>query len=113
MRTCFVTSWASCAQRYSYALLIALAGFAGACAGDIGESGSSSETPGDDNATSAGTGPGGARGTSSECQKAAVEPGPSPIRRLTIHEYNNTVRDLLNTTSPANAFPEEERGLGF
>ena len=76
--------------------------------------GSSSETPGDDNVTSGGIGLSGVRGTSSECQKAAVDPGLSPVRRLTIHEYNNTVRDLLNATmAPANSFPEEERGLGF
>src|SRR5688500_14223158 len=26
-------------------------------------------------------------------------PGPAPLRRLTIHEYNNTLRDLLGITS--------------
>jgi hypothetical protein len=27
--------------------------------------------------------------------------GPTPLRRLTIFEYNNTIRDLLGTTAPA------------
>jgi len=116
MRTCFATSWASCAQRHSHALFIALAAFGGACAGDIGDSSSSSDTPGGNDIASTGTGPNdvGGPGATSECHAGVVTPGPSPVRRLTIHEYNNTVRDLLNdTASPANAFPEEERGLGF
>ncbi len=42
------------------------------------------------------------------------DPGPSPVRRLTRFEYNNTVRDLLgDTTSPAADFGAEEEGLGF
>jgi hypothetical protein len=49
-----------------------------------------------------------------ECQNAPKQPGPSPVRRLTKAQYNNTVRDLLNDTSaPANQFPQEEIGLGF
>jgi Protein of unknown function (DUF1592)/Protein of unknown function (DUF1588)/Protein of unknown function (DUF1595)/Protein of unknown function (DUF1587)/Protein of unknown function (DUF1585) len=44
----------------------------------------------------------------------AVEPGPSPIRRMTRFEYNNTVRDLLgDLTSPADTFGAEEEALGF
>ncbi|UQA59321.1 DUF1592 domain-containing protein [Polyangium aurulentum] len=43
-----------------------------------------------------------------------VLPGPSPIRRMTRFEYNNTVRDLLgDTTGPANDFGAEEEALGF
>src|SRR5687768_15552701 len=43
-----------------------------------------------------------------------ASPGPSPIRRLTRTEYNNTVRDLLADSSmPASDFPAEEKGLGF
>jgi hypothetical protein len=39
---------------------------------------------------------------------------PSPFRRLTRREYDNTVRDLLgDATSPANAFPPDEVVLGF
>lgn len=42
------------------------------------------------------------------------KPGPSPMRRLTKREYNNTVRDLLgDTTAPANAFPPEDDWQGF
>lgn len=45
---------------------------------------------------------------------AALEPGPSPIRRLTRGEYNNTVYQLLGDTSqPANAFPPDEEAGGF
>lgn len=41
-------------------------------------------------------------------------PGPSPIRRLSRIEYNNTVADLLgDSTHPAQAFPDEELALGF
>lgn len=44
----------------------------------------------------------------------SVDPGPSPIRRMTRFEYNNTVRDLLgDTTSPAAGFGAEEEALGF
>jgi hypothetical protein len=41
-------------------------------------------------------------------------PGPSPVRRMTRFEYNNTVRDLLgDTTEPAKDFPVEEESNGF
>lgn len=47
-----------------------------------------------------------------ECGEIA--PGPSPIRRMTRREYNNTVRDLLqDETQPASVFPPEEEALGF
>ena len=43
-----------------------------------------------------------------------IEPGASPIRRMTRFEYNNTVRDLLgDTTRPAETFGAEEEALGF
>ena len=45
---------------------------------------------------------------------ATRDPGPSPIRRLTRSEYDNTLRDLLgDTTRPSAAFPPDERGAGF
>jgi len=45
---------------------------------------------------------------------AKITPGPSPLRRLTNTEYNNTVRDLLGDgTRPADRFPPEEETLGF
>lgn len=41
-------------------------------------------------------------------------PGPSPMRRLTRAEYNNTVRDLLAVNDgPAKAFAADSRSLGF
>lgn len=44
----------------------------------------------------------------------AISPGPSPLRRLTNYEYNNTVRDLLgDTTAPAREFAEAGEVLGF
>lgn len=56
-------------------------------------------------------------GTTDGAEEAAcvgIEPGPSPIRRLTRREYDNTVRDLLGDDSkPASAFPAEEEALGF
>ena len=43
-----------------------------------------------------------------------AEPGPSPIRRLTRVEYNNTVYQLLGDVSePANQFPPDEEAGGF
>ena len=48
-----------------------------------------------------------------EC-KAVIEPGPSPIRRLTRVEYNNTIYQLFGDSSqPANAFPADEEAGGF
>lgn len=44
-----------------------------------------------------------------------VEPGPAPIRRLTPHEWDNTVKDLLGDTSKIgeSTFPLEAEALGF
>jgi hypothetical protein len=43
-----------------------------------------------------------------------VEAGQSTWRRLNRVEYNNTVRDLLNTSlTPADDFPSDEHGYGF
>src|SRR5688572_29448557 len=48
------------------------------------------------------------------CENGSIRPGPSPVRRMTRFEYNNTVRDLLgDTTEPARDFGEEEEALGF
>jgi hypothetical protein len=44
----------------------------------------------------------------------SIDPGPSPLRRLTRVEYDNSVRDLLGDASrPGHDFPVEERALGF
>ena len=43
-----------------------------------------------------------------------IDPGPSPLRRLTRGEYDNAVRDLLgDTRHPGRGFPGEELTLGF
>jgi hypothetical protein len=43
-----------------------------------------------------------------------ARPGPSPLRRLTHREYDNTLRDLLgDTLAPSHAFPAEEELNGF
>jgi len=43
-----------------------------------------------------------------------ISPGPSPIRRLTQTEYNNTVFQLLGDSSyPANKFAPDEEANGF
>jgi hypothetical protein len=49
-----------------------------------------------------------------DCQSDNTYAGPSPLRRLTRDEYNNTVHSLLgDSTQPAKSFPEEELTLGF
>lgn len=53
-------------------------------------------------------------GGNPEASCEGIAPGPSPIRRMTRNEYDNTVRDLLgDKTRPAQAFPAEEESLGF
>src|SRR5947208_16318151 len=50
--------------------------------------------------------------TSDACR--AIDPGPSPIRRLTRGEYDNAVRDLLGDGRHlGRGFPGEETALGF
>ena len=76
-------------------LLLALAG----CTGSVLDEGPAGpRAPGD---------PGGV------CS-GALDPGPTPFRRLTRDEYDNTVRDLLgDTTRPAREFPPDETIGGF
>jgi hypothetical protein len=51
-------------------------------------------------------------GGSALCQ--TPDPGPAVVRRLTRLEYRNTLRDLLGAAPAiADAFPVEERRLGF
>jgi hypothetical protein len=60
--------------------------------------------------------PGGGLDTKTECQKlgTGLNPGPSPLRRLTREEYDNTIAELANdTTKPGQDFPPEARALGF
>jgi hypothetical protein len=71
-----------------------------ACTGEITE-------PGADSIGGPGTGPNGVT-----CGQ--INPGPSPLRRLTRWEYDNTVRDLLGDTSaPARKFVPEAEQFGF
>ncbi len=112
------------------ALLVGFGAFAlGACAGDIGgveeDPGPGSQppgagAPGGRPAGSGGQTPGapgspmapGANGGAAACK--ARDPGPSPMRRLTRWEYDNTIRDLLGDASrPAQEFPPEERVAAF
>jgi hypothetical protein len=56
------------------------------------------------------------KGTGSTTQAACAtrDPGPSPVRRLTRFEYDNTIRDLLGDDShPSAAFPPDETAQGF
>lgn len=79
------------------------ASFAIACTGQLGAQGDFGQT--------GGGGPG-ATEVSIALQKCSV--GPSPMRRLSRFEYNQTIADLLGDTSePANSFPAEQGGNGF
>jgi hypothetical protein len=94
-----------------------------------GEPGSPGKTPGTPGMTPPGTGPvtnpgGGPSlpplgGNPSEPDRSSaacknVNPGPSPVRRLTRREYDNTIRDLLGEDlGLARDFPPEERQAGF
>ena len=66
------------------------------------------------NASNGGSNPGGGAGPGpGPMIETGVDPGRVEIHRLNNKEYNNTVRDLLGTTSqPANEFLAEE-GLHF
>lgn len=64
-------------------------------------------------ASALGCGGGGGGELPPSCEDA-LEPGPSPIRRLTRTEYNNTVYQLFGDNSrPADSFPADEEALGF
>ncbi|MES1172295.1 MAG: DUF1592 domain-containing protein [Bacteroidota bacterium] len=68
----------------------------GGCTGVVGDAG----------------GPTTGGGSAALCQ--TPDPGPSVIRRMTRLEYRNTLRDLLGSPPAiADAFPAEERRLGF
>ncbi|HEX2877019.1 MAG TPA: DUF1592 domain-containing protein [Polyangiaceae bacterium] len=96
----------------SWLLLATLAG----CQGNIQGSAPDGAAP---PLTSGGSGsqpPGPGFDAKSECQKlgTGLNPGPSPLRRLTREEYDNTMAELVNDTSkPGKDFPPEARALGF
>ncbi|WP_242515620.1 DUF1592 domain-containing protein [Sorangium cellulosum] len=97
-----------------------------ACNGRIGGTGEPTE-PGAGPGSAGGTGPGSAQVpedpedvlASPFCQ--APQPGPAPLRRLSNHEYSNTLKDLFagvpgvaSTVDTAVAtFPHEPESLGF
>lgn len=77
-----------------------VAGGAFACVGEIGK---------DD-----GSAVGGPNGGPGSTASGVRDPGTKTIHRLNRVEYDNTVRDLLNTTTkPAVDFPSDDHGYGF
>jgi Protein of unknown function (DUF1592)/Protein of unknown function (DUF1588)/Protein of unknown function (DUF1595)/Protein of unknown function (DUF1587)/Protein of unknown function (DUF1585) len=84
-----------------------------ACTGEIGPS--DFGAPGSQMGSKApGGGPASAGGATSSVSCTSPSPGPSPLRRLTHREYDNTIRQLLGDTSdPAKAFAPEEEAFGF
>ncbi len=96
----------------SWLLLATLAGCQGNIAGSLGGSVGLNGTAGGSGSTTPGSG----FDTKSECQRlgTGLNPGPSPLRRLTREEYDNTVAELANDASnPGKDFPPEARALGF
>lgn len=97
----------------SWLLLASVAGCQGNIQGSLGNGN-------DIGLASAGSGststPPGGFDAKSECQRLGntLHPGPSPLRRLTREEYDNTVAELANDASkPGKDFPPEARALGF
>ncbi len=104
---------------------VAVSSFAGACTGSIENVNAqdpvsaprgSFGAPAADKSTG-GAPAGGAMGTAAESDKSSLPPGgpgPSPLRRLTREEYNNTIADLLgDDTKPARVFPADVTVHGF
>jgi hypothetical protein len=80
-----------------------------------GNAGTSGNTGNGGNAGTSGAGPIAGTGPTLRCaDQAAITPGRAPLRRLTIPEYNNTVREVIGEMSnPAYNFPSEIAGNGF
>jgi hypothetical protein len=85
------------------------------CQGNI--TGTASDGPASGTAGGASVAPPGSGfDAKSECEKlgTGLNPGPSPLRRLTRDEYDNTLADLTGDASkPGKDFPPEARALGF
>ena len=47
------------------------------------------------------------------CEENGIYPGPSPFRRLTDLQYNNTIFDLMNVNVTKGLFPETKRAEDF
>ncbi|HVY28726.1 MAG TPA: DUF1592 domain-containing protein [Polyangiaceae bacterium] len=90
---------------------VALAALGSGCQADI--SGGDGSMPPASITTSSGGGSGASPGgVPPTC--TGPQPGPSPLRRLTHREYDNTVRDLLGDDShPSAPFSREDVFLGF
>lgn len=90
-----------------------MVGFSGlaACTGNLnGNAGQGTPTV----QGSGGNAAGGAGSGGSSTTTAATDPGRVTLHRLNRAEYNNTVHDLLGTSStPADDFPIDDRGNGF
>ncbi|HEV8245609.1 MAG TPA: DUF1587 domain-containing protein, partial [Polyangiaceae bacterium] len=90
-------------------LLTACTGVIDAPSGETGTGPSGSGGPGSGGSSGTIT-----QATPEECASAPVEPGPSPLRRLTRSEYDNTTSELLGVTSTlGTAFPAEELAQNF
>jgi hypothetical protein len=74
-----------------------------------------SNPPGDTSGNSSSTSTtGGSTTTTALTCDASPKPGRSPLRRLDLQEYKNTISDLLNVnTDLVDTFPPDEAGLGF
>ncbi len=82
------------------------ASFGAGCVGAIGA----------DDGSAIGSGPGGPNGTNPPGTNPAGlrDPGSKTIHRLNRAEYDNTVRDLLNTAlRPSSDFPSDDHGYGY
>jgi Protein of unknown function (DUF1592)/Protein of unknown function (DUF1588)/Protein of unknown function (DUF1595)/Protein of unknown function (DUF1585)/Protein of unknown function (DUF1587) len=105
--------------------VVVLAGLAGACTGQIQSEeeatagsggGAPAANPGDPaqpggstNTPPSSLGP----GTTPATPGAPAVPGAAPLRRLTVREYTNTVRDLLGVTPPGRALSVNGDAAGF
>ncbi|HEY2899397.1 MAG TPA: DUF1592 domain-containing protein [Polyangia bacterium] len=80
------------------------------CSGEIGSpGGATAEPPGGGGGGNTGAGGGGIGSTTTP-----TDPGRVTMHRLNRAEYNNTVRDLIGTTTrPADTFTADNRGAGF
>jgi hypothetical protein len=87
----------------------------GGASGNSGASGAGNSSGAAGTSGVGGTGLVGGGGPTPQCaDQAAITPGQAPLRRLTIPEYNHTVRDIIGETSnPAFTFPSELSGNGF
>lgn len=97
----------------SWSLWLGAAMLSAGCQGDIEGSLASAAGPTPNVAGAAGMQNGGG-GQTAGCVASLPAPGPSPLRRLTHREYDNTTRDLLGDDSHLSLqFSREEIFLGF